>query len=83
MEKHRSGGDVSGELFVGDVDGAVVVVYADVISTGGTIARATAAALARGARAVHAAATHGLFVGEAVHLLSAARVRLVGVVMLT
>lgn len=71
MEKQRSGGRVSGSLFAGDVAGATVVVYDDMISTGGTVVRAVEAALARGARAVHCAATHGLFSGDAVAALNA------------
>jgi ribose-phosphate pyrophosphokinase len=72
MEKQRSGGRVTGELFAGDVRDAVVIIYDDLISTGGTVARAAAAAAARGARAVHAAATHGLLCGDAVSVLGAA-----------
>jgi ribose-phosphate pyrophosphokinase len=71
MEKRRSLGRVSGELFAGEVEGAAVVIYDDMISTGETVARAVRAAAARGARAVHCAATHGLFSGEAVATLNA------------
>lgn len=70
MEKERRGGRVSGELFAGDVRDALVVVYDDLVSTGGTIARAARAAHARGAGAVHALATHGLFAGEAIAALN-------------
>lgn len=73
LEKQRSGGRVSGELFAGDVRDALVVVYDDLIGTGGTMARAAAAAFARGAGAVHGAATHALLVGEAVGALNDAR----------
>lgn len=69
MEKHRSGGQVSGELFAGEVRDALVVIYDDMISTGGTVARAARAAETRGARAVHVAATHGLLVGGAAAML--------------
>jgi ribose-phosphate pyrophosphokinase len=71
MEKHRSGGRVSGELFAGDVVDARVIIYDDMISTGGTVARAVRAAATRGARTVHCAATHGLFSGDAVETLNA------------
>jgi ribose-phosphate pyrophosphokinase len=72
LEKQRSGGVVSGTSFAGDVQGAVVIIYDDMISTGGTIARAAAACSAHGARAVHAAATHGVFSGDAVRTLNGA-----------
>jgi ribose-phosphate pyrophosphokinase len=61
MEKRRSRGVVSGELFAGDVAGTAVFVVDDMISTGGTMRRAAAACRARGAQAVFAVATHGLF----------------------
>jgi ribose-phosphate pyrophosphokinase len=73
MEKQRSEGRVSGELFAGDVDGAVVIVIDDLISGGTTLARAAAAALARGARSVHAAATHGVLGAAAAETLGGAR----------
>ena len=72
LEKHRSEGVVSGALFAGDVRDAVAIVYDDMISTGGTIARAAAACAARGARSVHAAATHGVLSGDAVRALNGA-----------
>ncbi len=71
MEKRRSGGTLSGELFAGDVREALVIIYDDMISTGGTVARAAQAAVARGAASVHCAATHGLLVGDAVASLNA------------
>ena len=61
MEKRRSRGVVSGELFAGDVAGTVVFIVDDMISTGGTMRRAAAACRARGAQAVFTVATHGLF----------------------
>jgi ribose-phosphate pyrophosphokinase len=61
MEKRRSRGVVSGELFAGEVAGTAVFIVDDMISTGGTMRRAAAACRARGARAVFAVATHGLF----------------------
>jgi len=65
MEKYRSRGVVSGEAFVGDVEGRAAIVIDDLISTGGTMARAASACRAHGATAVHAVATHGLFTGDA------------------
>jgi ribose-phosphate pyrophosphokinase len=71
VEKHRARGVVSGEMLVGDVAGRVALIVDDLISTGGTIQRAARACRAAGARAVHAAATHGLFVGRAREVLFA------------
>jgi ribose-phosphate pyrophosphokinase len=61
MEKRRSGGVVSGDLVAGDVDGRSAFIVDDMISTGGTILRAAHACRERGAKEVHAIATHGLF----------------------
>lgn len=61
MEKHRSEGVVSGDMFAGDVADADVFVVDDMISSGGTMLRAARACRERGARQVCALATHGLF----------------------
>lgn len=60
-EKRRSEGVVTGDAFVGDVDGRVAVVVDDLVTTGGTLARSAAACVAHGAGAVLAVATHGVF----------------------
>jgi ribose-phosphate pyrophosphokinase len=65
MEKARSEGVVSGDALVGDVAGRIAILVDDLISTGTTLARAAAACRARGAVRVIAAATHGLFTGDA------------------
>lgn len=70
LEKRRSGGVVSGDHFVGEVEGATALVIDDLVSTGGTLARAAAACRERGAGRVFAFAAHGLFVGEAGRLLA-------------
>ena len=49
-----------------DVDGSVVAIVDDMISTGGTICRASDALRRQGAVEVHAACTHGLFTGGAI-----------------
>jgi ribose-phosphate pyrophosphokinase len=49
-----------------DVDGAIVAIVDDMISTGGTICKASEALLSQGAKEVHAACTHGLFTGGAI-----------------
>ncbi|CAG1000157.1 MAG: ribose-phosphate pyrophosphokinase [Rhizobiaceae bacterium] len=61
MEKRRSGGVVSGDLFAGDVTGSAVFIVDDMISTGGTMLRAAKACRANGAMKVYALAAHGLF----------------------
>jgi ribose-phosphate pyrophosphokinase len=65
MEKYRSSGVVSGEKIGGDVNGKVVVIVDDLISTGGTMARAASACKKAGAKKIIAMATHGLFTGKA------------------
>lgn len=60
LEKHRSDDIVTGELFAGDVAGADVVILDDMIASGGTMVRAARACRQRGARHVHAMATHAL-----------------------
>jgi ribose-phosphate pyrophosphokinase len=69
-EKHRSTGVVRGEALVGEVRGATAIILDDLISTGGTLARAARACKAQGAARVFAAATHGLFMGGARELMA-------------
>lgn len=69
-EKHRSGGVLSGELIVGDVQGRCAIILDDLIGTGSTIARTVTACRSLGATSVYAAASHGLFVGDAAQLLA-------------
>jgi ribose-phosphate pyrophosphokinase len=65
VEKHRSGGVVTGGAFAGEVRDRVAIIIDDLISSGGTILRAARACRNLGARKVYAAATHGLFVDNA------------------
>lgn len=70
MDKRRSRGVVSGDLFAGEVAGKAVFIVDDMIASGGTMLRAARACRERGATAVCALATHGLFgpgVGEFFH----------------
>ena len=53
-----------------DVNGKVVAIVDDMISTGGTICRASDALRRQGAKEVHAACTHGLFTGRAISRLA-------------
>lgn len=71
VEKHRSGGVVSGGAVIGDVTGRPVIIIDDLISTGTTLLRAAEACRAQGATAVYAAATHALFAPGAEALFTA------------
>jgi ribose-phosphate pyrophosphokinase len=70
MEKRRSAGVVTGDLLVGQVAGATVLVVDDLISSGGTMLRAAEALRAAGAAQVIALAAHGLFTGRAAEALA-------------
>jgi len=70
MEKQRSAGIVSGETLVGDVKDKAAIIIDDMISTGGTISRAAHACRKQGAQSVHAAASHGIFVGNAAQVVA-------------
>ena len=76
-DKHRSAGVVSGDLFVGDVEGATALIVDDLISSGGTLLRAARAARKHGARRVLALVTHGLFMAGASDVLSDPAIELV------
>jgi ribose-phosphate pyrophosphokinase len=53
---------------VGDVEGRLAIIVDDMISTGGTMIVAAEMLKERGARKVVAAATHGIFAGDALEL---------------
>lgn len=61
MDKQRSMGVVSGDLFAGDVADRHVIIVDDLIASGTTMARVAAACRNHGAREVSLVATHGLF----------------------
>jgi ribose-phosphate pyrophosphokinase len=69
LEKARAKGVMRGGKLVGEVAGAAIIID-DLISTGGTLLHAAAACREGGADKVYAAATHGVFVGDANRLLS-------------
>jgi len=74
MEKRRSEGVVSGDLFAGAVAGADVFILDDMIASGGTVQRAARAARERGAVRVYALAAHGLFAAGSAELFTGADV---------
>jgi len=69
--KRRPEPDVSEVTeIVGNVSGKIAVVVDDMISTGGTLAKAAEALIKRGATQVYTCATHGIFAGDAVRVLT-------------
>jgi ribose-phosphate pyrophosphokinase len=60
---------------VGNVDGQVAVIIDDMISTGGTLVLAANLLKERGASEVHAAATHGIFAGDALAHIAASPIQ--------
>ena len=70
MEKRRLAGVVSGDIFVGEVNGLDVILYDDMIVSGGTIVRAARAARRAGARRVVVAASHAAFTIDPVQLVA-------------
>lgn len=55
---------------VGEVEGRTAVIVDDLISTGNTLTEAAHMLLDRGARAVYACATHGVFADDALQIIS-------------
>jgi ribose-phosphate pyrophosphokinase len=65
MDKTRSEGRVTGDIFAGDVSGRLAIILDDLIAGGGTVARCAAACRAHGAARVVVMATHGVFTAGA------------------
>ena len=70
-KRRQSGSKVIMSTIVGDVRDKTVLMFDDMITTGGTVAEASRILMDNGARAVHIAATHGIFAGNAVERLAA------------
>jgi ribose-phosphate pyrophosphokinase len=72
INKRRiSGSEVTTGHLIGSVEGKTVLMVDDMISTAGTICQAAKFVMEHGAKGVIAAATHGLFSGDAVKKLTA------------
>ena len=70
-KRRLSGSSVEMGHLIGSVQGKTVLMFDDMISTAGTVCEAAKLVMANGAKDVIAAATHGLFVGNAVDKLLA------------
>ncbi|MCC6661428.1 MAG: ribose-phosphate pyrophosphokinase [Phycisphaerales bacterium] len=68
-KRRLSGEKVATGNLIGSVEGKTVVMFDDMISTGGTVGEAARLVMERGARGVIAAATHAVLVGLAVQRL--------------
>ena len=80
MEKVRPGIEkVEITRLVGNVKRKKVVIIDDMISTGGTVIKASQRLMKSGAKEVHVIATHGIFSGDAVKNLEKSRIKSVHV----
>ena len=62
--------ELLGGKIIGDVSNKRVIIYDDMISTGGTIAKAANAIVQAGGQIFAICATHGLFIGQAESILN-------------
>lgn len=71
-KRRLSGSAVTTGNLIGSVEGRTVLMFDDMISTGGTVVEAAKLVMERGARQVIAAATHAVLVGLAMERLAEA-----------
>jgi len=73
LEKRRSsdGAEVEVRNVIGDVHGKRAILVDDILSSGGTLVKAVATLLDRGASETYAYCTHGIFSGSAIEALEA------------
>ena len=69
-KRRQSATKVECANIIGDVRGKTVLMFDDMITTGGTIAKASRFLKENGCGPIHVAATHGVFAGEAVAKLT-------------
>ena len=68
-KRRQSATSVSMTNIIGDVKGKTVLMFDDMITTGGTVSEASKILKDHGAGTIHVAATHGVFAGPAVERL--------------
>jgi ribose-phosphate pyrophosphokinase len=73
VDKQRSNGIVSGDLFAGDVSGRRVIIFDDLISSGTTILHAIDACRRAGAARIEVAATHASFAPAALRIFESGK----------
>jgi ribose-phosphate pyrophosphokinase len=71
-KRRMSGSEVEAREIIGDVKGRNVLMCDDIIATAGTVCSAAKLVKERGAEKIYVGATHGVFAGEALKLLSKA-----------
>jgi ribose-phosphate pyrophosphokinase len=69
-KRRKSATSVAMTNIVGDINGKTVLMFDDMIATGGTVVEASKILMDRGATEVHVAVTHGLFAGTAIEKLA-------------
>lgn len=75
INKRRiDGAQVASDRLIGDVKGKTVLLFDDMISTGGTVCEAAKTAIEHGSVRVIAAATHGVFSGSCIEKLAESQI---------
>ncbi|MDD5659353.1 MAG: ribose-phosphate pyrophosphokinase [Actinomycetota bacterium] len=74
LDKRRPSHNVAAiEHIVGDIEGKDAIIFDDLIDTGGTLVEAINVLIDHGANKVYAAATHPIFSGDALEILSSSK----------
>ena len=69
-KRRNSGTSVDMETIIGEVKDKNVLLFDDMITTGGTLASAASLVRSRGAKTIYAGATHAIFAGDCVKRLN-------------